>query len=175
MRHHRGTLSARLVQCSKRHIDVGTRRQRGHGRVLRRRLLPQSRGARHDAQWRYTRTREILLRTGHPEIRRAREERDKVHIVRRCPRHTRVRRQESRVVGSSSARSMFVRAYSIVHLRRGFESLYVYSGTVEPRIVGDKIAPLLRIVPITGRHWEMVAASLRYTIRTTGTTFEMPD
>ena len=57
---------------------------------------------------------------------------------------------------SSSTRSMFVRAPSIVDLRRGFESLYVYSSIVEPRIVGDKIAPLLRIVPITGRHGEMV-------------------
>ena len=57
---------------------------------------------------------------------------------------------------TSSARSMFVRASSIVDLRRGFESLYVYSSIVEPRIVGDKIAPLLRIVPITGIHGEMV-------------------
>ena len=57
---------------------------------------------------------------------------------------------------TSSARSMFVRASSIVDLRRGFESLYVYSSIVEPRIVGDKIAPLLRRVPITGRHGEMV-------------------
>ena len=57
---------------------------------------------------------------------------------------------------TSSARSMFVRASSIVDLRRGFESLYVYSSIVEPRIVGDKIAPLLRIVPITGRYGDMV-------------------
>ena len=57
---------------------------------------------------------------------------------------------------SSSTRSMFVRAPSIVELRLGFESLYVYSSIVEPRIVGDKIALLLRIVPITGRHGEMV-------------------
>ena len=51
-------------------------------------------------------TREILLRTGHAEIHRAREEQDKVHIVRRSARHTRVRRwvwrqhRQSRVVGS---------------------------------------------------------------------------
>ena len=57
---------------------------------------------------------------------------------------------------SSSTRSIFVRAPSIVDLRRGFESLYVYSSIVEPCIVGDKIASLLRIVPITGRHGEMV-------------------
>ena len=59
---------------------------------------------------------------------------------------------------TSSARSRIVRAYSIVDLRRGFESLYVYSSIVETRIVGDKIAPLLRIVPITGSHGEMVTA-----------------
>ena len=59
---------------------------------------------------------------------------------------------------ASSARSMFARASSIVDLRRGFESLYVYSSIVEPRIVGDNIAPLLRIVPITGRHADMVTA-----------------
>ena len=59
---------------------------------------------------------------------------------------------------ASSARSMFVRASPIVDLRRGFESLYVYSSIVEPRIVGDKIATLLRIVPITGRHGDVVTA-----------------
>ncbi len=53
---------------------------------------------------------------------------------------------------ASSASLMFVRASSIVDLRRGLDSLYVYSSIVEPRIVGDKIAPLLRIVPITGKH-----------------------
>ena len=53
---------------------------------------------------------------------------------------------------------MFVRASSIVDLRRDFESLYVYLSIVETRIVGDKITPLLRIVPITGRHGEMVTA-----------------
>ena len=57
---------------------------------------------------------------------------------------------------ASSTLSMVVRGYSIVDLRHGFESLYVYSNIVEPRIVGDKIAPLLRIVPITGSHGEMV-------------------
>ena len=60
---------------------------------------------------------------------------------------------------TSPARATAVQGHSIVDLRRGFESLYVYSGIVEPRIIGDKIAPLLRIVPITGRHGEMVTAS----------------
>ena len=67
-------------------------------------------------------------------------------------------RGDAVTVLTSSSRSRIVRAYSIVDLRRGFESLYVYSSIVEPRIVGDKIAPLLRIVPITGSHGEMVTA-----------------
>ena len=58
----------------------------------------------------------------------------------------------------TSRRKTLTQGESIVDLRRGFESLYVYSSIVEPRIVGDKIAPLLRIVPITGRHGEMVTA-----------------
>ena len=53
---------------------------------------------------------------------------------------------------------MLVRGYSIVDMSRGFESLYVYSSIVEPRIVGDNIAPLLRILQITGSHGEMVTA-----------------
>ena len=59
---------------------------------------------------------------------------------------------------ASSTRSVVVRSYSIVDLRRSFESLYVYSSIVEPRIVGDNIATLLRIVRITGSHGEMVTA-----------------
>ena len=59
---------------------------------------------------------------------------------------------------ASSTRLILVRGYSIVDLRRGLVSLYVYSSIVEPHIVGDNIAPLLRIVPITGSHGEMVTA-----------------
>ena len=65
---------------------------------------------------------------------------------------------DSSTMLAASARSMFVRASFIVDMRPGFESLYVYSSIVEPRIVADKIAPLLRIVPITGRHGEVVTA-----------------
>ena len=67
---------------------------------------------------------------------------------------------------ASSARSMLVRGYSIADLRCGFESLYVYSSIVEPRIVSDKIAPLLGIVPLTGSHGEMVRP-----VSTTSSTF----
>ena len=62
------------------------------------------------------------------------------------------------VIRTSLDRKTLTQGDSIVDLRRGFESLYVYSSIVEPRIVGDTIAPLLRIVPITGRHGEMVTA-----------------
>ena len=55
------------------------------------------------------------------------------------------------VVIRTSNRRTLTQGDSIIDLRRGLESLYVYSS-----IVGDKIAPLLRIVPITGRHGEMV-------------------
>ena len=57
---------------------------------------------------------------------------------------------------SDADHSITITANSVVDLRRGFESLYVYSSMVEPCVVGDKIVPLLRIVPITGRHGEMV-------------------
>ena len=59
-------------------------------------------------------------------------------------------------ITSDADHSITLPANSVVDLRRGFESLYVYSSMVEPRVVGDKIVPLLRIVPITGRHGEMV-------------------
>ena len=35
-------------------------------------------------------------------------------------------------------------------------SLYVYSDLVDAQLVGDTVVPLLRIVPIRGRHGEMV-------------------
>ena len=62
------------------------------------------------------------------------------------------------VMRTSLDRKTLTQGESIVDLRRGLESLYVYSSIVEPRIVGDKMSTLLRIVPITGLHGEMVAA-----------------
>ena len=38
-------------------------------------------------------------------------------------------------------------------------SLYVYCDLIEPRVVGDVLAPLLRIVPVTGKHGETVMKS----------------
>ena len=59
-------------------------------------------------------------------------------------------------ITSDADHTVTLPANSVVDLRGGFESLYVYSSVVEPRVVGDKIVPLLRIIPITGRHGEMV-------------------
>ena len=47
--------------------------------------------------------------------------------------------------------------YSLVDMNQGIESLYVYSSVVEPRIVGNSFVPLLRIVPITGKHGDVVS------------------
>ena len=38
-------------------------------------------------------------------------------------------------------------------------SIYVYCDLVEPRVVGDKLTPLLRVVPVTGTTGEMVTRS----------------
>ena len=64
--------------------------------------------------------------------------------------------------GCYADHSITLPANSVVDLRRGFESLYVYSIMVEPRVVGDKIVPLLRIVPITGQHGEMVTTRFEH-------------
>ena len=42
-------------------------------------------------------------------------------------------------------------------LNQGLESLYVYSSLVEPRIVGNSVVPLVRIVPVTGKHGQVVS------------------
>lgn len=41
-------------------------------------------------------------------------------------------------------------------LRGGFDSIYVYCNIVEPQIVGDILAPLLRTVKIEGSHFDIV-------------------
>ena len=38
-------------------------------------------------------------------------------------------------------------------------SLYIYSDLVEPRVVGDVMAPLVRIVPVLGKHGENIMKS----------------
>ena len=63
---------------------------------------------------------------------------------------------------SDADHSIMLPAISVVDLRRGCESLYIYSSMVEHRVVGDKIVPLLRIVPITGQHGEMVTTRFEH-------------
>ena len=46
---------------------------------------------------------------------------------------------------------------SVVDMKQGFESLYVYTNVVESRVVGDSLVPLLRIVPIQGEHGHMIS------------------
>ena len=81
---------------------------------------------------------------------RALEAADEVRVVRRF----------SDILGFNNhigCRSFdYAPANSVVDSRRCFDSLYVYSSMVEPRVVGDKIVLLLRIVPITGQHGENV-------------------
>ncbi len=65
-------------------------------------------------------------------------------------------------ITSDADHSITLPANSVVDLRRGFETLYVYSSMVEPRVVGDKIVPLLRIGPITGQHGEMATTRFEH-------------
>ncbi|RLJ22611.1 hypothetical protein DJ031_00485 [bacterium endosymbiont of Escarpia laminata] len=49
----------------------------------------------------------------------------------------------------------------VVDMTRGFESLYVYTSVIEPRIVGDSHVPLLRIVPVSGRQSDTVTMTFQ--------------
>ena len=48
---------------------------------------------------------------------------------------------------------------SVVDMAQGFYSLYVYTNVVESRVVGHSVVPLLRIVPIEGKHGDAVSKS----------------
>ena len=48
-------------------------------------------------------------------------------------------------------------ADSVVDMAQGFYALYVYTNVVESRIVGDSVVPLLRIVPLEGKHGDVVS------------------
>ncbi len=47
----------------------------------------------------------------------------------------------------------------VIDIRQGFYSLYVYCNLIEPQMVGDALAPLLRIVPIRGQTGDLVTRS----------------
>ena len=51
-----------------------------------------------------------------------------------------------------------IEADDVVNLTQGFDTLYIYTDVVEPRNVGDTLAPLLRAVPISGRNGDTVSA-----------------
>jgi len=44
----------------------------------------------------------------------------------------------------------------VIDVHGGFYSLYVYCNLLEPRMVGDAMVPLLRIVPIRGKNGDMI-------------------
>ena len=45
----------------------------------------------------------------------------------------------------------------VVDMTQGFNTQYVYTDVVESRVVGDTLAPLLRSIPISGRHGDRVS------------------
>lgn len=55
--------------------------------------------------------------------------------------------------------SYFREADGVVDMTREFESLYVYTSVVEPRVVGESLVPLLRIVPLSGERCGTVSKS----------------
>ena len=58
---------------------------------------------------------------------------------------------------SDSSYPFHVEADDVVNMTQGFDTLYVYTDIVESRIVGDTLAPLLRALPISGRHGDRVS------------------
>ena len=43
-----------------------------------------------------------------------------------------------------------------IDLEGGLHAMYIYTGIVEPQVVGEVLVPLLRVVPIEGQHGERV-------------------
>ena len=58
---------------------------------------------------------------------------------------------------SDSTYPFHIEAPNVVDMTQGFNTLYVYTDVVESRIVGDALAPLLRSIPISGRHGDRVS------------------
>ena len=50
----------------------------------------------------------------------------------------------------------YAEAGQVIDMNQGFYSLYVYCNLIEPRVVGDSHVPLLRIVPVQGKHTDLV-------------------
>ena len=47
----------------------------------------------------------------------------------------------------------------VIDMAQAFYSLYVYTNVVDSRVVGDSVAPLLRTVPLEGKHGDVVSKS----------------
>ena len=58
---------------------------------------------------------------------------------------------------SDSSYPFHIEAADVVDMTQGFNTLYVYTDVVESRVVGDTLAPLLRSIPISGRHGDRVS------------------
>ena len=50
----------------------------------------------------------------------------------------------------------------VVDIHQGFYSLYVYCNLIEPWLVGDTRAPLLRIVPVEGHGGQMITKTYQH-------------
>ena len=65
--------------------------------------------------------------------------------------------RDNRLIGPNDGTDVIRETDSVVDMSRGFESLYVYTNVVAPRVVGDSLVPLLRIVPLSGRQGNTVS------------------
>ena len=71
--------------------------------------------------------------------------------------------RDNPLIGPNDGTDIVREADSVVDMSRGFESLYVYTNVVEPRVVGDSLVPLLRIVPLSGMQGDTVSKTFQKT------------
>ena len=69
--------------------------------------------------------------------------------------------RDNPLIGPNDGTDIVKEADSVVDVSRGFESLYVYTNVVKPRVVGDSHVPLLRIVPLSGRQGDTVSKTFQ--------------
>ena len=79
---------------------------------------------------------------------------------------------------SDSSYPFHIEADDVVNKTQGFNTLYVYTDIMESGIVGDTLAPLLRTLPISGRHGDILSdrfTNIHYVplLRSTFHTIEM--
>ena len=71
--------------------------------------------------------------------------------------------RDNPLIGPNDGTDIVREADFVVDMSRGFESLYVYTNVVEPRVVGDSLVPLLRIVPLSGSQGDTVSKTFQKT------------